>query len=100
MAYVVGTLLIVLILVGLPLKYLAAEGGNPQQVGVWISTVLGTAHGFLYMVFLLAAAMLARRARFSLGFTVAMLLLGTVPIASFWAERIVTRRVRETVGVD
>lgn len=96
MAYVVGTLLIVLILVGVPLKYLAADGTGPQQTGEWITTYLGIAHGWLYMIFLVTAAMLARKARFSLGFTVLVLVLGTVPILSFWGERKATSRVRAT----
>lgn len=94
MAYVVGSLLIVLVLVGVPLKYLTAEGTDPQQLGEWITNYLGTAHGFLYMVFLVAAALLARQARWSIGFTLVTLLLGTVPIASFVAERRATARTR------
>ena len=96
MAYVVGVLLIVLILVGVPLKYLTADGTDPQQLGEWITTNLGILHGWLYMVFLVTAAMLARKARFPLGFTVLVLVLGTVPILSFWGERVATRRVRGT----
>lgn len=100
MAYIVGTLLIVLILVGVPLKYLAADGGDAQQAGEWITTWLGILHGYLYMIFLVVAAMLARKARFPLGFTVLVLVLGTIPIASFWGERIATRRVRETAPAE
>jgi len=86
MAYVVGVLLIVLVLVGVPLKYLAADGSSAQELGEHITTYLGIAHGWLYMVFLVTAAMLARAARFSIGFTVVVLLMGTVPILSFVAE--------------
>jgi integral membrane protein len=96
MAYVVGTLLIVLALVGVPLKYLATDGSNAQQTGAWIAMNLGILHGWLYMVFLVTAAMLARKARFPLPFAVLVLLLGTVPILSFVAERLATRRTRET----
>lgn len=95
MAYVVGTLLIVLICIGVPLKYLAADSSDAQEVGEWITSVLGTAHGFLYMIFLVAAAVLARAARWSLGFTAVTLLLGTVPFASFYAERRATARTRQ-----
>lgn len=98
MAYVVGTLLIVLVLVGVPLKYLAGDGTSAQQTGDWITMYLGILHGWLYMLFLVAAAMLARQARFPLGFTVLVLLLGTVPIASFLAERLATRRTRATLA--
>lgn len=94
MANVVGVLLVVLILIGVPLKYLAPEPGDAQRSGEWITSYLGVAHGWLYMVFLVMAALLARRARWGIGFTVATLLLGTVPIASFWAERRATARTR------
>ncbi len=96
MAYVVGVLLIVLICIGVPLKYLTAEGTDPQQLGEWITTYLGVAHGWLYMIFLVMAALLARSARFSLGFTVVVLVLGTVPFLSFYGERLATGRVRST----
>jgi integral membrane protein len=96
MAYVVGSLLIVLALIGVPLKYLAAEGSSAQQMGNWITLYLGVLHGWLYMVFLVAAAMLARKARFPVAFAVLVLLLGTVPILSFVAERLATRRTRAT----
>jgi integral membrane protein len=95
MAYVVGTLLIVLVCVGVPLKYLTDEGSGAHDVGEWITSFLGIAHGWLYMIFLVAAAVLARAARWSIGFTVATLLLGTVPIASFYAERRATAHTRE-----
>lgn len=98
MAYVVGTLLIVLVLVGVPLKYLATDGSTAQQAGDWITTYLGILHGWLYMVFLVAAAMLARKSRFPLGFAALVLLLGTVPILSFVAERLATRRTREILA--
>jgi len=96
MAYVVGVLLIVLIVIGVPLKYVTSDGADPQQVGEWITTYLGIAHGWLYMIFLVMAALLARKARFPLGFTVLVLLLGTVPFLSFYGERLATGRVRAT----
>ena len=84
-AWIVGVLLIVLT-VGTVLKYAA---GNETIVAL-----VGPAHGFLYMVYLVLAADLARRARWKLGFTILVLLAGTVPLLSFVAERVVTRRVR------
>jgi integral membrane protein len=94
MAYVVGTLLIGLVLVGVPLKYLSTEGSSLQHLGEAITEYLGVAHGFLYMIFLLAALDLARRCRWPLGFTAVTVLLGTVPVLSFVAERNATARVR------
>lgn len=96
MAYVVGVLLIVLVCIGVPLKYLTADGSGLQHTGEWITANLGVLHGFLYMIFLVAAADLARRARFPLLFAAMILLMGTVPFVSFWAERLATGRVRRT----
>ena len=94
MATVVGVLLIVLILIGVPLKYLGAEHSDVQQLGEWITTYLGVAHGWLYMIFLLTAFWLSRKAGWDLGFTIVTLLCGTIPILSFWAEHRATARVR------
>jgi integral membrane protein len=46
------------------------------------------------MVFLVVAFVLARKARWPLGFTLVTLVCGTIPILSFWAERRATERVR------
>ncbi len=104
-ANVVGVLLIVLVLVGLPLNEAHLlnpawfpVGSRPQQVGAAISQYLGVAHGYLYMLFVVLAFVLSRRARWDLGFTLVTLLCGTVPVLSFWAERRATRRVREDFG--
>jgi len=94
MAWVVGVLLVVLVCVGVPLKYLTDEGTAMHDTGEWITSYLGVAHGWLYMLFLVMAALLARRARWSIGFTITTLLLGTVPFASFYAERRATARTR------
>ena len=104
-ANVVGVLLIVLCLVGLPLNeaHLVDPawfpvGSRPQEVGAAISQYLGVAHGYLYMLFVVLAFVLSRRARWDLGFTLVTLLCGTVPVLSFWAERRATRRVREELA--
>ena len=94
MANVVGVLLIVLILVGVPLKYLTQDGTHLQLTGEWITQNLGIAHGWLYMIFLVTAFLLSRKARWSIGFTLVTLLCGTVPVLSFWAEHRATAEVR------
>ena len=94
MANVVGVLLIVLILVGVPLKYLTQDGTSLQLTGEWITQNLGIAHGWLYMIFLLSAFLLSRRARWDFPFTLVTLVCGTIPVVSFWAEHRATRRVR------
>jgi integral membrane protein len=104
-ANVVGVLLIVLCLVGLPLNEAHLldpawfpVGSNAQQVGAAISQYLGVAHGYLYMLFVVLAFLLSRKARWDLGFTLVTLLCGTVPVLSFWAEHRATRRVREQLA--
>ena len=94
MAYIIGVLLIVLICIGVPLKYLTDDGTSAQHAGEWITTYLGILHGWLYMVFLVMAAILARKARWPLSFAIVVLLLGTVPFLSFVGERLATHRVR------
>ena len=90
MAYVVGTLLIVLVCVGMPLEYWA---GNDNVV-----SVAGTLHGFLYMVLLITAVDLGRRARWSWTRLLLIALAGTVPFMSFVAERSATKNVRATLA--
>jgi integral membrane protein len=86
MAYVVGVMLLLLVAVAMPIKYIGHEDGPVA--------VIGTAHGFLYAVYLLAAFDLALRARWTAIGTVLVLLAGTVPFFSFVAERKVTRKTR------
>ena len=86
MAWIVGVLLIALILVAVPLKYLA---GMDEPVAL-----IGTLHGWLYFIFFLTACDLALRASWTLRGTVLTLVAGTVPILSFVAERNATRKTR------
>jgi integral membrane protein len=85
MAYVVGVWLILLVLVAMPLKYLA---DSPRMV-----EIVGPVHGFLYLAYLATALDLAFRARWSAVRTVLVMLAGTVPFLSFVAERKVTREL-------
>ncbi|HLL66625.1 MAG TPA: DUF3817 domain-containing protein [Micromonosporaceae bacterium] len=85
-AYIVGVLLIVLTY-GTIRKYVAHDES--------VVALVGPAHGFLYMVYLALTFDLARRVRWSPGFTVLIMLAGTVPFLSFVAERVVARRVSQ-----
>ena len=92
MAYIVGCLLVVLVCVGLPLKYL---GGNGTVV-----TWTAIPHGYLYMLLLITAVDLGRRAHWSWWRLLAIALAGTVPFLSFVAERSATRDVRSKLGLQ
>ena len=87
MAWVVGVLLLALTFVAMPMKYLA-----DNSTGV---AIVGPLHGFLYMVYLVAAFDLAMRAKWSVTRTLLVLLAGTIPIMSFVAERKVAGWVKE-----
>ncbi len=93
MAYLVGCLLVVLVCVGLPLKY-----------GPWHddTVVLFTAipHGWLYMVLLITAFDLGRRAKWSWVRLLLIALAGTVPFLSFVAERSATKDVKAKLAAQ
>jgi integral membrane protein len=94
LAIVVGILLTILVFVGLPLKYLTTEGTSVQLFGEHVTTVVGIAHGWLYMAYLVVAFLLSRRARWSLPFTLLTLAAGLLPIVIFFVEHAVNRKVR------
>ena len=81
-AYIVGVGLLLLVLVAMPLKYFADSPG--------MVAVVGTAHGFLFLFYVLATLDLAVRARFTLVRTFLVVVAGTIPFVSFVAERKVT----------
>lgn len=89
MAYATGVMLVVLVFVAMPVKYVEALGGDPGPV-----EVIGPVHGWLYLLYLVTALWLAVKARWGLWFSVGVLLAGTIPFASFVAERKVVHRVR------
>lgn len=90
MAWIVGVLLVVLVLVGVPLEY------------IWgydrVDAVLGVAHGWLYMVLLITAYDLGRRVKWPWKNLLLIALAGTVPFLSFVAERYATRDVRRLLA--
>jgi integral membrane protein len=86
-AWVTGVGLLVLVFIAMPLKYFF---GEPRPVAL-----VGMMHGFLYMAYIVCTLILAERCRWRPLEAVVILLAGTIPIASFVAERQVTRRVRE-----
>ena len=100
LATVVGISIVTLVVIGIPLKYVHSlwpsvlpVGSHLQKLGVDINLYLGTAHGFIYMAFVLVALILAQRNRWPLVFTVVTLLCGTIPFLSFWAENRAIKKV-------
>jgi integral membrane protein len=89
-AWLTGVGLVVLVFVAMPLKYIWHIDAP--------TTVVGVTHGWLYMFYIVAALILAERVRWKPLFAVLILLAGTIPLASFFAERKVTRMVHEKLA--
>ncbi len=89
-AWIVGICLIALVVVGMPLKYLA---DNDTVVAA-----VGPAHGFLFMVYLALTFDLSRRVNWPFKRMVLVMLAGTIPFLSFWAEHKVTREWAHVPG--
>lgn len=86
MAYVTGVVLIVLCFVGIPLQVWA---GNEV-----ITHYVGTAHGMLYIVYVIVAFIMTRAVGMPVArpSTVIVLLAGTIPVLTFVVERWVSHR--------
>lgn len=91
MAYTTGVLIILLFFVAVPIRYL---GHNHGPVAV-----IGTAHGFLFMVYLVTALDLGVRLRWRWLKLGLVMLAGTIPFASFVAERRAHQDVRAARGL-
>jgi integral membrane protein len=93
LALVVGVLLAFCSFVALPLRYLPAEGSDLQRLGETLS-IGWVLHGWAFMLYVVVAFLLSRKARWSLQFTVLTLVAGLVPLLIFWVEHRVNQRVR------
>ncbi|MEW2221161.1 DUF3817 domain-containing protein [Streptomyces sp. NPDC006990] len=91
MAYVTAVLLVLLTL-GVIGKYLLGMDGAEG-----FTSVVGIAHGWLYILYLIFAFDLGQKAKWPLGKQLWVLLAGTVPTAAFFVERKVTREVAPLV---
>jgi integral membrane protein len=92
MAYIVGTGLLILVLVGVPLQYAA---GKPEVV-----QIVGPIHGMLYIIYLAAAFDMARRFRLSILQMAAMVGAGFFPFLAFIIEHKITKMVRQSLPAE
>jgi len=90
MAYIVGVGLVILVFVGVPLKYWAHSPG--------VAKVVGTAHGFLYIVYLVTCLELALRYRLGIPRMAGLICAGFVPFLAFVVERNTTAHLREAAN--
>jgi integral membrane protein len=93
LALVVGVLLAALA-VGMVLKYGLTEGTELQAFGADLTATVALLHGWIYIVYVVVAFLLSRRAGWSLQFLLLMLLAGLVPFLIFWVEHRVVSRLR------
>jgi integral membrane protein len=91
MAYVTAVLLVLLTL-GMIGKYLLNLDGADD-----FTSVVGIAHGWLYLLYVVFAGILGDKAKWPLGKQLWVLLAGTIPTAAFFVERKVTREVTPLV---
>jgi integral membrane protein len=91
MAYVTGVLLVLLTL-GVIAKYVLDVNGAAD-----FTRVVGIAHGWLYVVYLVFAFDLGSKAKWPVGKQLWVLLAGTIPTAAFFVERKVTHELEARV---
>ncbi|MCW2902725.1 MAG: hypothetical protein JWO67_4990 [Streptosporangiaceae bacterium] len=92
MAYVVGTLLAVLVFVAMPIKYI---GGQPT-----LSSIVSPIHGLFYMIYLVLAFDLYRRGNWPVGRMVVMVAAGLVPLLAFFIERKISHEVKAELAAE
>ena len=111
MAIVVGTGLAVLCFVGIPLQVVGmlSNGHNVFARSSWsvnagwpwtaVVAIVGTAHGFFYIVYLLSCLDLASRARLRTAQLLGMVGSGLLPLLAFYTERKVVQRVKPQLAL-
>ncbi len=87
MALTTATLLLPLVFVATPLKLFWQVSGP--------AAIIGFVHGWLYVLYLVFGFEISIKLKLPLGRMLLVLLAGTVPFAGFFAERYVTRLVRQ-----
>jgi len=86
MAFAAGIMSLLLWFVELPVVYLLDDPELAAKVK-WIPFV----HGYVYAFYVLTAIHFTAKARFTIKRMILFILAGTLPVASFVAERKVTR---------
>ena len=94
LAFVVGILLAFGSLVLLPMKYLLTEGSTLQQFGADATTIVFSIHGWIFIVYVVVTFFLARKAGWSISFTLLALVAGLIPLLIFWVEHRVVQKIK------
>jgi len=100
MATVVGIGLATLCFVGIPLQLIGLQvTGHNRWPWDSVVEIVGTAHGFFYIIYLVSCLDLAARARFRTGQLLGMVGSGLLPLLAFYMERKVTQRVKAQLAL-
>lgn len=94
MAYVTGVLLVLLTL-GVIAKYVLDVNGAAD-----FTRVVGIAHGWLYVLYLVFAFDLGSKAKWPVGKQLWVLLAGTIPTAAFFVERKVSHELEAGIAAS
>ncbi|WP_344603519.1 DUF3817 domain-containing protein [Streptomyces glaucus] len=94
MAYVTGVLLVLLTL-GVIGKYVLDLDGADG-----FTRIVGIAHGWLYVLYLVFAFDLGSKAKWPVGKQLWVLLAGTIPTAAFFVERRISHELQAKVAED
>jgi integral membrane protein len=92
MAFVVGTALIILTIIVIAQALGAHVKGEAE--------IVAPIHGYLYIVYLVTAADLARRAHWKLGRIMAVVAAGFVPTLAFFVEHRVYQQMQEEFAAE
>jgi integral membrane protein len=92
LAYVTGVGLIILVFLGIPLQIWAHN--------TVVVAVVGTAHGFLYMAYVLVALALSLQARYNPVKAVLVAAAGTVPFCAFIAEHYIAKDAAQRITAN
>ncbi|MFL6062872.1 MAG: DUF3817 domain-containing protein [Marmoricola sp.] len=94
LAPIVGVLLAFCSFVVFPMSHFTTKGTDIHKLGHNLE-ILWALHGWFYIAYVIVAFLIARRARFSVAFSLLVLLAGLIPLLIFWVEGRVTTRLRE-----
>jgi len=87
MAILCGVNLLLLIFAYMPAKYIF----DAVESNKWLISI-PIAHGYLYIVYILTALQIGVQKKMSLLKILFLIAAGTLPFASFWAERAVVKK--------
>ena len=87
MAIICGINLLLLVFAYMPAKYIFDLIENHRYL-----IVVPIAHGYFYIVYILTVLQLAVQKRMSLKLIIALVAAGTIPVASFIAERTIVKK--------